>query len=289
MEEKKVQALIQLLDDPNHEVFIAVREKLLSIGKSVIPELEEAWEDNLSEFSQERIENIIHSIQFESTYRELKEWSEHGGNDILKGAYIISSYKYPDLDYNEIINPVEAIKNDVWLELNDELTALEKVKVLNHIIFDIHRFERVQTKVNSPRNIYINEVISSKKGGAVPLAIIYLTISRMLNLPIDGVNLPKNLILAYRDENGVFSQKETAGGVLFYINPFNRGTVFGRREITHFLKQQNLDDQAEYYKPCSDKVIIYRMLEELVGVYNQPVNKDKVDDLTRLMKLVENN
>ena len=58
-------------------------------------------------------------------------------------------------------------------------------------------------------------------------------VAQNLNIPIYGVNLPNHFILAYMDEFGVrkFLPEENKHGVLFYINPFSKGTVFDEIEI----------------------------------------------------------
>ena len=49
----------------------------------------------------------------------------------------------------KLTNHIKQIVQDVWLELNDNLTALEKVKVLNRIIFDVHGFYGNTKNINS--------------------------------------------------------------------------------------------------------------------------------------------
>ena len=53
------------------------------------------------------------------------------------------------------------------------------------------------------------------------LAVIYMSVAYKLGLPIFGVNLPKNFILAYKDEYRQHDSADEADDVLFYINPYN--------------------------------------------------------------------
>ena len=66
--------------------------------------------------------------------KALKKWAIEEQEDLLKGILILSRYQYPDLNETKIRKDLGQIKQDVWLELNDDLTAIEKVKVLNHIL-----------------------------------------------------------------------------------------------------------------------------------------------------------
>ena len=66
--DERLKALISLLDDSDEEVVAHVTEQLMSYGNEIIPRLEHAWEDLRDLQLQERIENIIHKIQFQHTH-----------------------------------------------------------------------------------------------------------------------------------------------------------------------------------------------------------------------------
>jgi len=282
------QALLVLLDDPDQSVFDTVKEEFYKQGIAIIPDLEQAWESTFDEFARERIEEIIHDLQFRELKNDLQNWKSNNQEDLLQGAWLIARYQYPDLPYEDINTKIEQIKYDIWLELADNLTALERVKVINHIFFEIHKFSGNVKNYFSPVNSFLNQVLEMKKGNPISLAIIYSTLAKRLEIPVYGVNLPKNFILAYMDEqleNHHLPIEEK--DVLFYINPFNRGLVFGKREIDLYLDQQKLEQQVEFYKPCSNLAIIRRIVQNLTYSYEQLGFSDKVNDMKELMDLLD--
>jgi regulator of sirC expression with transglutaminase-like and TPR domain len=133
----------------------------------------------------------------------LKAWKRGGGEDLLEGALIISRYRYPDMDEQKVKARLAAIRQDIWLELNDNLTAFEKVRVFNHIFFQTHGFKGNKRNYHAPQNSYINEVLDSRKGNPLSLAIIYQVLAEDLDLPLRGVNLPNHFVLAYLDEDSI--------------------------------------------------------------------------------------
>ena len=280
--------LIKLLDDPDSNIYNVIRSKLLTIGVDIIPELEDAWQGELSELLQSRIEDIIHEVQFNRTKDELANWLADESDNLLKGVYWIATHQFPDLSYEEINIEVEQIKYDVWLELNDNLTALEKVKILNHIIFDIHKFSGNISSYYSPRNSYINQLLEFKKGNSISLSILYLEIASRLDLPIYGINLPENFVLAYADKPSLFSIIEDKDEqMLFYINAFKRGTVFGRKEIDLYVKQKKLKTDKSFYLPCNNVDIVQRLILDLIISYEKLGFIDKVEELHELLKIVK--
>ncbi len=285
IKDNELNALIHLLEDPDEEIFSTIRERILSMGEEVIPALENVWESTFNNILQTRIEDIIQTIQFTNVLEELKLWADTGGVDLLTGTMLVSKYQYPDLDDEHVRKQIELIRRDVWLELNSNLTAYEKVRVINHILFDVYNFTGNTTNYHAPQNSYINNVIESKRGNPLLLSILYSIIAQGLNIPIYGVNLPEHFILAYRDEFTI-RQEDEEEPILFYINPFSRGAVFSRREIDTFLKQLKLDQNRIFYESCSNVDIVCRQLRNLIVSYEKLGYPNKVDDLKNLLSIL---
>jgi regulator of sirC expression with transglutaminase-like and TPR domain len=210
--------------------------------------LRRSYDDNIVNILESNINiyndnnnNIIYND--ESIQKALKKWAIEEQEDLLKGILILSRYQYPDLNETKIRKDLGQIKQDVWLELNDDLTAIEKVKVLNHILFEVHQFSGNITNYHAPQNSFINNVLESKKGNPLMLSVLYMLICKELNIPIYGINLPQHFVLAYLNDNANLidvNNKTLSNNILFYINPFSKGLIFNQKDIDQFLKQLNL-------------------------------------------------
>lgn len=289
MDRNKIQALLALLDDPNQDVFSSVEEELMKQQVDIVPELEKAWEHSMDDLFQTRIENIIHHLQFKNIRDGLASWIESGASDLLYGAYLVSKYHYPSLDFNWLESQINEIRKDIWFELSEQLTSLEKIKVVNHIMFDVYKFTRNHINILAPENNFISEVILSKKGNPISLSVIYSVVCQRLGLPVYGVNLPKNFILAYLDIGERGSSPISEGDVLFYVNPINKGAVLGRKEIEFFLKQQKIQPNSSYFLPCkSNEEIVKRMFNNLLYVYETSDELLKAKEINELMSLFSN-
>ncbi|WP_425571103.1 transglutaminase-like domain-containing protein [Olivibacter ginsenosidimutans] len=281
LNDNEISSLIQLLDDPDDGVYQHVEERLLAEGVTVIGSLEEAWERSFDTLLQSRIENLIHKIQFEQVHRELELWLVSGAFDLLQGLIIVNKYQYPDLDEQTIINQVDEIKRDAWLEMMYNMNAVEKVRLLNNVFYNMHGFKGNTKNYHDPQNSYIGKVLETRKGNPILLASLYSIVAQRLDIPIYGVNLPRHFILAYLDENIKSGEEE----ILFYINAFNRGQIFGRHDVLSFLKQLNLPHHKEFFVPCDNKAIISRVLRNLLAAYHQAGNLEKANEMERLLTL----
>jgi len=283
----ELDALISLLDEPDVDILIKVQEKIFTYGINAVPVLENAWDHSVDETIQKRIEGIIHHLQVSDIYQELNKWKEFNSSDLLKGFVLISKYQYPDIDEAAIIKKIGLIIQDVWLELNNNLTPLERVKVLNHVFFEIHGFSGNKANIHLPQNSYINNIFETKKANPISLSIIYLVVAQSLKIPVYGVNLPQNFIMAYLDGLIPDGMKVGRNNIQFYINAFNNGAVFTKREIELFLRQINLEDDDKYFIPCNNVTIIRRVMNNLIYSYENSGDHEKTEEFKRLLKALD--
>lgn len=284
-----IEALICLIDDPDESIYMHVRDRLLQYGPDAIPFLECSWEEkDFGLIFHNRIENLIHEIQFEEIKSQLKKWLK-SDKDLLRGALIIARYQYAGLEEAIIHREIQEIRKDIWLELSHKQTSYEKVRVFNKLFFGKHRFHGDAKNFHSPTNSYINTVLESRKGNPLSLSIIYSIVAQSLDLPIYGINLPNHFILAYIDEDRInqFLENKNEHGVLFYINPFSKGSIFDQNEIKEFLNGLNIAPNREFFEPCSNSTILRRMLTNLIASFQQVGNAEKVNELTELREILE--
>lgn len=293
---RELNAMVLLLDDTDEEVVRLVEEHILSLGEEVVPLLEDQWSQGFSMVHQHRLEDLIRKIQQDGVKDDLKKWVLSAEQDLFEGIVILSRYHFPNIDKQEISNRIEKIKLDAWLELHYDLTALEKVRILNHIFYEVNGFKGNTTDYHSPSNSYIHTVLDQKQGNPISLAIIYSIVAQRLGIPIFGVNLPQHFILAYSfddsldntsvpERNRLLKSGEL-NKVMFYINPFNRGLVFTRQNIDEFVKQLKIESMPEFYFPCSNVEILKRVIRNLVSSYSKQGQKEKVLDLADLMEIL---
>lgn len=287
---KSIEALVRLIEDPDETIYGHVRDELMSCGSSVIPFLESSWEtEDYGLVFQSRIESLIHEIQLSEVKNDLKQWIASSSKDLLTGAIIIARYQYPNLVEEEIHQKIQAIRKDIWLEISDDQTAYEKVRIFNKVFYGKYGFSGNSKDYHAPINSCINTVLQMRKGNPLSLCVLYSVIARSLDMPVYGVNLPNHFILTYLDEDKMISfiDPENKYGNLFYINAFSKGGIFDAEEIRAFLKGLNKPELREYFEPCSNSSIIKRMLTNLINSFQQVGNLDKVNELIDLRNLFD--
>ena len=289
MEKSKLNALLNLLDDPDKTVFQLVEKELLKESKEIIPILEQKWETSFDVSYQERIENLIQSLQFKETHKKLKLWINETSKerDLFTGFWIVDQFQYPDLNLINIQIKVENIRKKIWLELNNSLTLLEKTTILNHFFFNIFGYSINHSNMQSSQNCFLSQILDSKKGNPVSLSILYTIVARQLELPAYFIDFPKNPLIAIVEPK---LAKKVHGDlldsdVLFYINPSHKGAITSIKEIQYHLRKNEFLPLHQFTEPKSDILFIQRVLESLAQSYKSLGMVDKEEQVKQLLQL----
>ncbi len=251
--------------------------------------LEKKWETSFDTNLQERIENLIQSLQFKETYNKLDVWINSNLNerDLFTGFWIVDQFQYPDLNLLNIQLKVENIRKKIWLELNNSLTLLEKTTILNHFLFNINGFAINHGNKNSSQNCFLSQILDSKKGNPVSLSILYTILARQLELPAYFIDFPKNPLIAIvepelaRKVHG----KSSDSDVLFYINPSHKGAITSIKEIEYHLRKNDYQPLHDFTEPKSDILFIQRLLESLEESYKSLGMFEKEEQIQQMLEL----
>ena len=275
MSEGELKALVSLLDDDDEQVVSHVVDKIRSLGKEVIPFLENEWETNFNPQVQQKIENLIHDLQYELLKSKIREWYASETQDLLTGLWLIATYQYPDLELENIKQDLEQIYYEAWLEFKPDLHPYDQIKVLNGVMFAKLKYSANTKNFHSPSNSMINAVLETRKGNPITLCVIYMMVAQKLKLPVYGVNLPNLFVLLYDD-----------GPNSFYINVFNKGLIFSRNDIENYIHELRLAPQSSFFEACSNLEIVRRVFRNLIMSFDKLGEHKKAEEVKELLLII---
>jgi Transglutaminase-like superfamily len=284
----ELTALFKLLDDPDKEIFSIVSNKIMDYGNEVIPNLENEWETNYDSVVQNRIEILIHKLQYNNLQKDLTEWSADSYNDLLFGSLLVAKYQYPDLHTTPILQDLERIKRNIWLELNSYLTPLEQANVLCSILYNYYDLKSSDICYENPNDFFINKVLESKKGNAISMGIIYQVMCDLLDINASIINIPKQMIIAFYHSD-FYADKSTLDArehIHFYVDAVN-GQAYSYSDIHKYFKRINVTPTVDHFKPLSHKKIIKTLLEEVGKCFHIQQAEDKQEEVVALAKILD--
>jgi regulator of sirC expression with transglutaminase-like and TPR domain len=289
------QALISLVEDPDPQVRQQIILRIKELGQDILPVLRatlEQPEDNNSQEVIRTLHQLVEDIQFNEHADRVVEWF-HDSEDLLKGFWLLSQTSGTDIDIHDINKEIERIKLEVWLDLRYELTALEKINVLNHVFFKRFGFKASESNFHHSDNSFLHKVLRKKEGNPISLALLYSIVAQRLYIPVFGVNLPQHFVLAYldipdwpsptADSRGFNRQPPSEKNVLFYINTFNEGAVFGKKHIDDFLQKIQAEPKPTHYYPCSHQDSIRRVVRNLINAFAVSSNHEMLHKYEHLL------
>ena len=286
-ENREISALFHLIDDPDEEVFSSVSERIVSIGKAIIPNLEHLWENTPDESVQGRIEMLIHKLHFRDLVNDFTSW-KNGPCELLQGALLAARYRYPEMIATTTLQEMEKIRRNIWLELNSYLTPLEQINVITGILYSYYKMKGNEVAYDIQEDFLINRVIENKKGNAITNGILYLIICELLDIPVKAINIPKQFILGYFDIDYNFPNptRQKSEKINFYIDPLN-GQIYSHKDVENYFKRISVPSTPSYFKQLNNKRIIQHLLEEFSKCFTNDSSLYKKNDLIFLAKLLD--
>ena len=286
-ENNEISALFHLIDDPDEEVFTSVSERIVSLGRAIIPNLENLWENTPDEGVQERIEILIHKLHFRDLVNDFTNWKD-GTCELLEGALLVARYQYPEMIATAPLQEIEKIRRNIWLELNSYLTPLEQINVITGILYSYYKLKGNEVAYDITEDFLINKVIENKKGNAITNGILYLIICELLDIPVRAINIPRQFILGYFDIDYNFPNptRQKSEKVNFYVDPLN-GQIYSHKDVENYFKRISVPPTPSYYKQLDNKRIIQHLLEEFSKCFTGAASQYKKNDLILLAKLLD--
>jgi regulator of sirC expression with transglutaminase-like and TPR domain len=140
-----------------------------------------------------------------------------------------------------------------------------QVEALNRLLFDEEGFRGNDEQYEDPRNSYLNEVVSRRKGLPIALCVVYLDVARRAGVPIEGVNYPGHFLVRYRT-----SAHHPDHPRDLVIDPFHGGAVLNEADLRSLLRR-HAGEEAAYDRrllhPATRAEILTRMAVNLKRLY----------------------
>jgi regulator of sirC expression with transglutaminase-like and TPR domain len=287
-ENTEIKALFHLIDDPDKEVFVSVSDRIVSYGRGIIPNLENLWENTVSEDVQERIEILIHKLHYSDLTEDFLHWKSSSFQDLLTASLLVARFQYPDLASSQVLQEVEKLRRNIWLELNNYLTPLEQVNVLTSILYNYYGLKGVEVGYQHPEEFLINKLVETKRGNAVANGVLYLILSQLLDIPVKAINIPKQFVLAYikpEYNDSTYPGETPMNRIEFFIDPMS-GQVFTHKDVENYFKRISVPPVASYFKPVPHCRIIQTMLQEFSKCFEDSKNAYKQTELITLATML---
>jgi regulator of sirC expression with transglutaminase-like and TPR domain len=278
-DKREIESLIYLLEDPDPEVQTGVQNRFRELGENAVPLLDEYRTGSVKDSERETIDNIIYSITYESMLEEYAAVVEQGIDtpEQLEGALLaLSRFGNPTLRPAEVKKKLNQLSSQVGGDIAYTPSMVEKMQIMLQFVFRELRFRGDSNNYHHPDNAFLDRVIERRKGLPIMLGIVVLLLSRRLELPFYGVNMPIHFMLMYE----TYSQE-------ILIDPFDGGTIVTYDQCCHFLKKNGIEPRPQHLQKTDELSILLRTIRNLIHSYAKRQDEKRVNDLRHLLQLAE--
>jgi regulator of sirC expression with transglutaminase-like and TPR domain len=206
----------------------------------------------------------------------------------MTGALTVARYTYPDLQPQQIWQEIEKLRRNIWLELNSYLTPIETINVVNSILFNYYKQKGAEISYEHPDQFLLNKTLETKKGNAIGNGIVYLILCELLDIPVRAVNIPRQFLLGYFDDQ--YELLNPAGHpsekIKFYVDALT-GQMYSHKDIEAYFKRLSVPPVPSYFRPLNNKKVIQFLLKELCKCYDNESDLYKMDELTLLANILD--
>jgi regulator of sirC expression with transglutaminase-like and TPR domain len=285
-ENKEIQALLSLIEDPDQIVYESVSNKIISFGKDIIPNLEHYWETTANSTLQEKIELIIHQLHFEDVKAEFIKWNSDT-KDLLAGTLLISKYIYPSFDTTLVFKEIEKLRRNVWLEMNVYLTPMEQINVLGSIVYSYYKQQGIEVSYENMDGFLLNKTLETHTGNAYGNGSLLLILCHLLDIPLYAINIPNQFILGYFDQHyDILNPKGHASEkIKFYVDPVN-GQMYSHKDVENYFKKISVPPVSSFFRPLDNKSIVISLLSELIKCFDTGTQQYKINELRSIIDLI---
>jgi len=257
LSEAQKAALVKLLADEDPVVYQNIRQKILSIGPSVVewlrphtlsrePALRRRAQELVLRFDRQTADNFFLAFC-------LKQGEEL---DIEQGVWLLAQTQYPDIN----VEAYRALLDSYAADLRERVDSAEEPEEIlgsiNQYLFDELGFTGNEENYYDPENSYLNRVLDRRMGNPINLCLVYLLLGRRLRLPIAGIGLPGHFLCRFQS-----SAHEV------YIDAFNRGRLLSKADCVQYLLQGNYSVRDDYLAPVTPRRMLLRVCGNLHQIY----------------------
>ncbi len=179
--------------------------------------------------------------------------------DLGRAALAIARQEYPDLKIDDYLSQLDGLGQVVELRIGDERNPYRIIAALNTVLFKELGFQGNRSEYYDPKNSFLNDVITRKKGIPISLSVVYMEVARRVGLSLEGIGFPGHFLVKYDD-----------GDVEILIDVFNGGEIRAREDLDRMLQQLyrgQVSYQPGFVAALGKRDILRRMLNNLKWIY----------------------
>ena len=253
-------SILHLLADEDSETADLVQEQLLARSSDVLGDLRELLPEANGR-AERRLRELMGQMESRVAEKAFGELCGRIGDnsDIETAAWLLAAVLLPGEDFTQ---PKQQL--DEWgMELRLRIVGIEgaahQATALAEFLGEELNFHGDEDDYYAAENSIFPNVIESRQGIPLSLSMLYMAVARRAGLVLHGVGLPGHFVV--RLENA-------------FLDPFHNGRRLYLDDCQRLLEGQGYELQPHHLMPCKPRVMLARMLNNLLHIADDEGNSE---------------
>ncbi|HEX7152459.1 MAG TPA: transglutaminase-like domain-containing protein [Thermoanaerobaculia bacterium] len=221
---------------------------------------------------------LIHPAEARRQFREYAA-GEITNDNLARGALLISLEDNPRLDLAASLAELDDLARRVMHRCSHGEPPVFRLGHLHAEMFDVDGYTGDDSNYYDPRNAYLDEVVTRKRGLPIMLSIVFLHAASRIGLTASGVGLPGHYIVKVQ-----FELNEV------YVDPFHGGATLTTREIGELLTQVSggrVGLEREHLRAWNGRETLMRVLSNLQNMWGRAGDTRKANAARERLELLQ--
>lgn len=264
---------MRLLRDNDPATVTLLKEQLIESGSDGVAALRDLLALDDAAVTA-HVREVLEKIECDEAYDDMllcaHLFPEHG--DIEATWWLLTLCFEPDAPVAKLCRKLDSWGKRLRVLVASAQSNRERLQALTTFMAEDLGFRGNAEEYYDPKNSLLSDVIETRLGIPISLAMLYVIIGRRADMHIDGINLPGHFIARYER-------------ILF--DPFHQGRILSRPDCEAILARQRLKTQSSYFAPASPRLVLMRMLANLLFIFERSGERKKHGLVTNWLKALE--
>jgi regulator of sirC expression with transglutaminase-like and TPR domain len=270
---KQRESIIRLLKDSDPETVHLTKQQLVQGGTEAIPDLRDllSTDDQQVTLHVREILTEIEIRQAKVTFEEICE-TISDLSDLERACWCLAQIFQPGVDVEPYQKTIDSwsreLRQGLLLCHSDNSRAIAMAQFFGK---DLGLRGNEDDYYNA-QNSLLPCVMDSRLGIPISLSLLYMIVGRRASVVVEGINLPGHFVVRH-------------GRVL--LDPFHQGRILTTSDCAQILSYQNRTLQQEHLQTAHPKLILIRMLANLLYIYQHEQQGPLHQMITQWIHLLE--
>jgi regulator of sirC expression with transglutaminase-like and TPR domain len=202
---------------------------------------------------------------------------------LLEAAASLAQDEEPALDVQHVLDDVARLLKRVQSRLPEDADDLTRLAILTQVFYQDLGFGANANDFYAPENSYLNEVLRTRRGIPISLAVLWLELAQALGLHAQGISFPGHFLVKVTLNDGLVVLDPLTGESLGLDNLSERLSPF--RDPVDQTASADLDEGETplglYLQACPARDMLARMLRNLKEIFRSQ------EDWPRMLQVLD--